>query len=147
MSPRIQNLIATVTVFLLIVLLGCASFQDALTPCYISPAVLNYADANGTTILPWTTLFDAKLVMAKMDFRHSWNQLSDRMQYEYLKGITRFHIAGAEELKASVFDPTGPLALLIPTSLAATAGALLFSKPTDKKKIKELEIKNNKKHA
>lgn len=143
MSPKIQNLIATVSVLLLIVLLGCASFQDALTPCYVSQAVLRYADSNSTSILPWSTLFDAKRITAKMDYVHSWNQISDRMKYEYLSGIHRFHIAGAEELKTSLFDPTGPLALLIPTSLAATAGALLFSKPSDKKKIKDLEIKNN----
>ena len=69
------------------------------------------------------------------------------MRYNYEKGITQFHIAGAEELKAALFSPTGPLALIIPTGLAATAGALLFSKPTDKKKIKELEIKNNKNNS
>lgn len=143
MSSKTQNLVATVSILLLLVLLGCASFQDALTPCYISPAVLKYADANGTSILPWTTLFDAKRITTKMDFVHSLRQMSDRMRYTYLKGIQQFHIAGAEELKVSLFDPTGPLALIIPTGLAATAGALLFSKPTDKKKIKELEIKNN----
>lgn len=147
MTTKTQNLIVTVSVLLLIVLLGCASFQDALTPCWISPAAIDYADANATSILPWTTLFDAKRISAKMNFVHSWNQIADRMEYEYLSGIHRFHIAGAEELKTSLFDPTGPLALLIPTSLAATAGALLFSKPSDKKKIKELEIQNNQKNT
>jgi len=147
MAKKIQTLAATVSIVLLVILLGCASFQDALTPCYVSPAVIKYADANETSILPWSTLFDAKRITAKMNFVHAWNQIADRMEYEYLSGIHQFHIAGAEELKTSLFDPTGPLALLIPTSLAATAGALLFSKPTDKKKIKELEIKNNKRLA
>ncbi|MBA7654812.1 hypothetical protein ES703_62705 [subsurface metagenome] len=139
MSSKTQNFIATVSILCLLIVLGCASFQDALTPCYVSPAVIDYADANGTSILPWTTLFDAKRIGAKMDYVHSWNQLSDKMKYEYLSGIHRFHIAGADELKTSLFSPTGPLALIVPTGLAATAGALLFSKPTDKKKIKELE--------
>ncbi len=143
MSSKTQNLIATCSIFLLIVILGCASFQDVITPCYISPAVIKYADTNSTSILPWTTLFDAKRVAAKMDFVHAWNQASDRMNYAYLNGISQFHIAGAEELKASLFSPTGPLALIIPTGLAATAGALLFSKPSDKKKIKELETQNS----
>ncbi|MBA7655561.1 hypothetical protein ES703_63467 [subsurface metagenome] len=143
MSTKTQNLIATLSIVLLIVLLGCASLQDVVTPCWISQDVLNYADANGTSVLPWTTLFDAKRVAAKMDFAHSLRQMSDRMKYTYLKGISQFHIAGAEELKVSLFSPTGPLALIVPTGLAATAGALLFSKPTDKKKIKELEIQNN----
>ncbi|MBA7589500.1 hypothetical protein ES708_31585 [subsurface metagenome] len=137
MSPKTQNFIATITIILLIVLLGCASLQDVITPCYISPAAIKYADANETSILPWTTLFDAKRISAKMNFVYLWRQLSNRMKYEYLNGITEFHIGAAEELKVSMFDPTGPLALLIPTSLAATAGALLFSKPSDKKKIKD----------
>lgn len=143
MSTKTQNLIATLSILLLVILLGCASFQDALTPCWISPSNLNYADANGTSIFPWTTLFDAKRISARMDYVHSWNQLTDRMRYTYEKGLSQFHIAGAEEIKASLFSPTGPLALIVPTGLAATAGALLFSKPSDKKKIKDLEIKNN----
>lgn len=140
MNAKTQTLISTFSILLLIVILGCASFQDVITPCYISPAVIDYADANGTSILPWTTLFDARRIAAKMDFVHSLRQMSDRIRYTYLKGISQFHIAGAEELKTSLFSPTGPLALIVPTGLAATAGALLFSKPTDKKKIKELEI-------
>lgn len=145
MSTKTQNLIATSSIFCLIVILGCASFQDVITPCFISPAAMEYADANATSILPWTTLFDARRIARKMDYVHSWNQLKDRIKYDFLRGTTQFHINAAEELQTTLFSPTGPLALLIPTSLAATAGALLFSKPTDKKKIKALEDKKNQK--
>jgi len=145
MAKQIQNFIATVSIILLVILLGCSALQDPLTPCYISPAVLKYADANGTSLLPWTTLFDAKRVTAKLSYVHSWSQISDQMEYEYLLGIQRFHNAGAEELKATLFSPTGPIGFLLPASLAGTAGALLISKPSDKKKIKDLETKNNKK--
>ncbi|GAI50520.1 unnamed protein product, partial [marine sediment metagenome] len=49
MSSKTQNLIATASILLLIVLLGCASLQDVVTPCWISPAVIDYADTNGTS--------------------------------------------------------------------------------------------------
>lgn len=143
MSAKTQNLIATLTIFLLIVILGCASFQAALTPCYVSPAAAAWAQTKTTSIFPWTTLFDAQRVEMKLDYVYTMKQIVDTLDYEYHKGMTRFHKAAGEELRSTLFDPTGPLALLIPTSLAATAGALLFSKPTDKKKIKELEIQNN----
>ncbi len=139
MSTRTQSLIVTLSIFFLLIVLGCASFQAVLTPSYVSPAAAEYAKTKTTSIFPWTTLFDGRRVSMKMDYVHTLNQITDTLEYEYLKGITRFHIAAGEELRATLFDPTGPLALLIPTSLAATAGALLFSKPTDKKKIKELE--------
>lgn len=143
MSTKTQNLIATLSVFCLIVVLGCASFQDVLTPCRVSPAAARYADTNETSILPWTTLFDAKRILMKLDYVHTKTQLTDTLEYEYHKGITRFHEAAGEELKATLFEPTGPIGLLVTSALGGTAGALLLSKPTDKKKIKELEIKNN----
>lgn len=147
MSTKIQNLLAAISIFLLIVILGCASFQDALTPCYISPAALEYAKTGGSTILPWSTLFDAKRVSMKMDYVHTLAQISDNLEYEYLRGISRFHISAGEELKATLFDPAGPVGLLVTTSLGVTAGGLLLSKPTDRKKIKELEAKNNSKNT
>lgn len=143
MSSKTQNIIATGSVFCLMIILGCASFQEALTPCYIPPAAVKYADANETSILPWTTLFDAKRVGMKMDFVHALYQITDRMKYEYLRGIMRFHIAAAEELKTTLFSPTGAVGLLITSALGGTAGALLLSKPADKKKIKRLEKTNN----
>lgn len=145
MSTKTQNLIATSSIFCLMVILGCASFQDVITPCWVSPAATKYADANATSILPWTTLFDARRIARKMDFVHSWNQLKDRMKYDFLRGITRFHINAAEELQATLFSPTGPIGLLVTTSLGATAGTLLLSKPSDKKKIKALEDEKNQK--
>ena len=75
----------------------------------------------------------------KIDFEHSLKQVSDKLKYDYLKGGMRFYIGAGEETKAALFSPTGPIGMLLPTSLAGTAAALLVSKPSDKKKIKELE--------
>ncbi|MBA7611621.1 hypothetical protein ES703_18849 [subsurface metagenome] len=139
MSTKTQNLIVTLSIFLLLVVLGCASFQAALTPCYVSPAAAKWANTKTTSLFPWTTLFDAQRVEMKLDYVYTMKQITDTLDYEYHKGITRFHKAAGEELRAALFDPTGPLGMLIPASLSGTACALLFSKPSDKKKIKELE--------
>lgn len=147
MSSKTQNLIATVSIFLLIVILGCASFQSALVPCWISPAAIKYANTKPNVIFPWTTLFDAHRISAKMDYVHTVNQIKDTLEYEYLRGITRFHIAAGEELRAALFDPTGPIGLFVTTTLGASAGALLLSKPSDRKKIKQLEAEKNSKEG
>ena len=137
-----KKLIIWLCILGLTVVLGCASFQDALIPCYISPAVLDYADAEPTSILPFTTLFDARRVAFKMDFIHTLNQTTDRLRYEYLVGVNTFHVAAAEKFQAALFSPQGLIGLLLPTVMGGTLGALLISKPDDKKKIMELENGN-----
>lgn len=139
---KIKKLTVWLCILGLTVMLGCASFQDAITPCYIEPATLKYADANATTFLPFTTLFDAERVDRKMDFVHQWNQTKDNMQYGFLKGLNAFHIGAAEEFQTALFSPEGPIGLMLPTVMGGTLGALLISKPDDKKKIVELEKKN-----
>ncbi len=62
-------------------------------------------------------------------------------------GITRFHKAAGEELRAALFDPTGPIGLFVTTTLGVSAGGLLLSKPTDRKRIKQLEAEKNSNNA
>jgi len=138
-----KKVIIWVCILGLTIILGCSSFQDAVTPCYISPAALEYADVEPTTFLPFTTLFDARRVDFRVDFVHTVNQTTDRLKYEFLKGLSAFHISGAEQLQATVFSPSGPIGLLLPTLMGGTLGALLISKPDDKKKIVDLETKIN----
>ena len=134
MSAKLQTIIVAVSIFGLAAFFGCASFQDVVTPCYIPPASLNYADVEPTTFLPFTTLFDAKRVAAKMSFVHTTVQVIDNMKYSYLKGINNFHMAAAEELQTAVFSPDGPIGLLMPTLLGGSLGALLIKRPKDKTK-------------
>lgn len=139
---KLKKLIIWICILGLVTILGCASFQDAITPCYISPEALEYANEKPTSILPITTLLDAKRVSMKMDYVHSLNQLSDTMYYEFLREVNSFHMGASKKFQAAVFSPIGPIGLLVPTITAGTLGALLISKPDDKKKIKELEEKN-----
>lgn len=138
MSNKLQTVIVAVSIFGLAVFIGCSSVQDGITPCYISPAALDYADTNGTTFMPFTTLWDAKRIDAKMEFVHLSNQVQDKMLYGYLKGVNSFHIEASKEFQAAIFSPTGPIGLLFPTLLGGSLGALLIKRPKDKTK-KEYE--------
>ena len=139
MSSKIQVFVVSLIVFGLAVFLGCASIQDAITPCYISPTSLKYARAEPTTFLPFTTLWDAKRVNAKMDYIHLSNQTVDELQYKFLKGLGIVHMAAAQEFQSTIFSPTGPIGLLFPALAGGSLGTFLLSKPSDKKKIAELE--------
>jgi len=138
MNGKLKTAIIAVCIFGLAVILGCASFMDAITPCYIPPKAAEYADANVPIMLPYTTVFDARIVDKKMDYMHFINSMTEDAKYEYLKGMTAFHIQASEEFQQAVFSPEGPLGLLLPTLFGGTLGALLIKRPGDKSK-KELE--------
>lgn len=146
MSKKLQVLIGSVLILGLAVLFGCASVQDVVTPCWIPPGAAEYADANTTSILPYTTLFDAKRVQAKMNYVHTVNQVKDKLEYEYYTGIQTFHMGAAKEFQAAIFSPTGPIGLLFPTIMAGSFGALFIKRPGDKSK-KEVELEENNKKA
>ena len=118
--------------FGLAALFGCATVQDVITPCYIPKASVKYANSEATSFLPFTTLFDSKRIQAKMDYVHAVNQVSDKMEYEFLKGLNTFHAEAAEQLQAAMFSPEGPIGLLLPTIFGGTLGALLIKRPGDK---------------
>lgn len=141
---KLKKIITWLCVFGLTFILGCSAFMDAVTPCYIPPASLDYINETDPTIfLPWTTLFDAKQIDMKVDFVHIFNQTTDKLNYGFVKGLNTFHIGAAEQLQATLFSPEGPIGLLLPTLMGGTLGALLISKPGDKKKIVELENGKN----
>lgn len=144
---KLQKLIVFLCVVVLVVILGCVSFQDAITPCYIPPDLIAYAgmESQIPLLLPFTTLFDLEVVLLKMDFVYTMEIAKTEMEYKYLRGIGAFHRAGGQELKAKLFSPTGVISTLIPSLAAGTLGTMLLSKPKDKKKIKELEDKINNK--
>ncbi len=127
MKTKMQKLVVWVSILMLTVMLGCASFQDALTPCYIPPETLIAADTKATTIMPFTTLFDARRVDFKLDYTYTLAT----MKYKYLKGLGEFHMAGAEEFQTMLFSPEGPVGLLLPTIFGGTLGALLIKRPQD----------------
>ena len=130
---KFKKLIIWLCVLGLTVILGCASFQDALTPCYIPEEVIESTGVS-LPIIPWMpfiSLFDARYVKTKMHY-----------QYLLYNNLMTTSIGASEAFQQKLFSPTGPIGLMFPTLMGGTLGALLISKPDDKKKIVELEKKN-----
>jgi hypothetical protein len=131
---------------MLIAFIGCASMQDAVVPCWIDPAVGEYTEESMTSFLPYTTLWDAKRLKRHMDYKYRINQemfLRDRkddiMLYGFIDDSIAIGMADAMEFKEAVFSPSSPIGALLPTLLGGTLGAVLISKPGDKKKIDALK--------
>ncbi len=131
---KFQKIITGLCVIGLTVILGCSSFQDAVTPCYIPEEVIKSTGTNLPLIsgMPYTSLFDARHVKTKLYY-----------QYLLHNNLMTTSIQASEMFQQKIFSPSGPLALLLPTGLGLTLGTLLLSKPEDKKKIVELEKKIN----
>lgn len=144
MTKKAKTLRAAIVGFvglLLIALIGCASMQDIATPCWIDEAAGVYADEPLTSLLPWTTVYDAERIARKIVFVHSFTQIEfDRlkadevMNVDFILGNHNRHVADARELQTIVFDPTGPIGILLPTLLGGTLGALVIPRPGDEKK-------------
>lgn len=135
---RRQKLLTVLMIAGLAIMFGCSAIQDVITPTYVNEKAAAWADTTPKLLMPYTTLFDAKRVGAAIDYKIT----IEKFKGGYYKGMTNLSILAGEEIKATVFSPDGPIGLLLPTLFGGTLGAMLISKPDDKKKIKELEIKN-----
>lgn len=135
---KIKKLVIWLCILGLTVILGCASFKDAVIPCYIPEEIIESVDVNLPLIswMPYTSLFDARYVKTKMYF-----------QYLLYNNLMTTSIQASEAFQQKLFSPSGPIGLLLPAGLGLTLGSLLISKPDDKKKIHELEIKNGNKNT
>jgi len=131
-----QKLLLGMLVLLLVGFLGCAAFQNAVTPTYVPPGCIEYS---GADVPRWpglyTTINDGKYVLARMNYIR---QLDDA-EFQFLTNDLTTNLARAEELRDAAFDPNGALGLLIPTLSAFGLGSLLVSKPGDRKEIEKLK--------
>ena len=127
LSKILQTTVITLAALILVVLMGCSMVLDAITPCYIPPQLGEFVDEPMTSFVPYTTVFDAERMLRKMN---------------YFAGGLKISVAGSRELQQNVFNPTGPLGLLMVGGPALALGALGISKPKDKKTIEGLKNGN-----
>lgn len=131
---------------LLIGFLGCAAFQDAVTPCWIDEGVGEYTGEPLKSIMPYTTLADEARLRIMMNYTHDTNQIHLVRQSEddvrwvgLLRDVQIGHRRRAESLKETIFDPEGGVGVLVATLLGGTVGATLIPRKRDTVRIKELE--------
>jgi len=130
MKKLLQTTVIILAGIIALVFIGCTTVQDAITPCYIPPELGKFVDEPMTSFVPYTTVFDAERILRKM---------------QYLASGLRISIIGAREFQRNVFNPTGPLGLLLVGGPMCALGAYGISKPKDKKEIEEL--RNGKKNG
>ena len=137
---RKQKALFVLMVMGLAVMFGCSALQDVIIPAIVNQEAAEWANTTPKSFMPYTTLWDAKRVGAAIDFKLT----IERIRGGYYKGITNLSILAGEELKITLFSPEGPVGLLLPTLFGGVLGGMLFSKPGDKKQIKDLEVANAK---
>lgn len=130
--PKKFKFLAAFLAILLVTILGCATIQDVIVPCYIPERALRYTGSKGTSFLPYTSLWDAERIDRLVDFTHRKKRLQDDLEHGFIKGLNVFHIGSAKQLRTSIFSPQGLVGSLVPTLLGGGLGALLIKRPGDK---------------
>ena len=142
-----QKILTVVSAVVLVTVLGCSAWMDGLTPAYIDPVAIDYAETT-PTVLPipgYTSLWDAKRIQGELDFQHFVKQVDiartledDAARYKHLQRAMQINIASAEELRDTLFSSTGPVSILA-AGLGLGLGAYLIPRPSDRRRIAELE--------
>lgn len=131
---RIHKIIVALVSGLLIIFIGSSCVQDIVTPAYVDKNAAEWANVPTKMLMPYTTLWDAKRVLAAIDFRFA----TEKIKAGYYGSVMSVSIAAGEEFKNFAFSPTGPVGLLTTTVGGGALGAFLIKRPGDKSK-KELE--------
>ena len=124
-----------------IILVGCATIPDLLIPCWVEPQAIEYADYNNKGLLPYTSIYDARQILKAVSYTHLLNQRElvrdledDKLSHDYLYEAQSLHVARSEEWKAAIFDPAGPIGILL--SGGVMGSLMLFTdKPGTRKRL------------
>lgn len=148
MKKLAKAVVLALAVVVILVLLGCAAMQEAVTPCHIDSRMGAYTGEPMTSYMPYTTIADAKRLKEFMAYKSETRQIDfmrlseDDIRYvDLMQKVQRGHLRRAAALKDTLFSPTGPGSILLGMIPALGIGAFAISKPGDKKQIKELEKK------
>jgi hypothetical protein len=131
----------TFLVLVELALIGCATVSELIMPAYVEPAAIAYSDYNSPKLLPYTSIYDARQVLKAVSFAHLLNQRElvrdiedDKLKHDYLFEAQSLHVARAEEWSAAVFDPAGPIGILL--SGGVMGSLMLFTdKPGTRKRL------------
>ncbi len=136
----LRTLTAAICLTLFVALMvGCA-MQDYLVPCYIDKQVGEYADAEMTSLLPFTTIADAKRLGREMNYvsvekREALLQEieKDGRRHANLTEGHQLNLIDANALRKTLFSPTGAVSALAGL-VGLGAGTFLLKRPGDLRK-------------
>lgn len=136
-----QKLLTFIVAAILLLSIGSSCVQDVIIPAYIDKDAAAWAGVPTKLFLPYTTLWDVKRLGLAIDYKI----LMEKIKGGYYKNITNISILAGEEIKQVVFNPAGPMGLIVSGLGFGTLGAVLVKRPGDKsKKEVELEKANGK---
>lgn len=147
---KMKKVMKTLALILIVVIelawFGCATVQDVVTPAWIDPVAAEYADVNIPSVMPYTSLYDAKAVLRGMNFKHTMNQLmaarameDDDLLFKHIKDEHILHIKEGQEFQQEVFSPTGPIGIALASLGFGTLGTIAGGRLIPRKREKELE--------
>jgi hypothetical protein len=120
-------------------MVGCA-MQDYLVPCYVDERVGEYTDANMTSLLPFTTIADAKRLGKELNFvgvekREAFLEAvkKDSRLKAFLANSVSDNLIPAEALRETLFGPTGVFGAAT-GMLGLGAGWMFLKRPGDLRK-------------
>lgn len=136
----LRTLSAALCLVLFVALMvGCA-MQDYLVPCYVDERVGEYTDTNMTSLLPITTIADAKRLGKELNFvsvekREVLLQEieKDSRLHTFLADSLKGQLIIADALRETLFAPTGVFGALTGL-LGLGAGAMFIKRPGDLRK-------------
>jgi len=144
-----QKLFAGFLVLFLIVFIGVGCIQDAIVPCEIDQDAIEYTGEAPTMYAPWTTIHDGNRIKRKMEYIHLTKQETakrlsedDTMFYDYINNNMTINLDNAQQIKDAVFDPTGPLAMMLPALMGMGLGRYMKS---PREQALEKEVNGNSK--
>lgn len=145
-----KGLVTLVCIVGLVIMFGCATFQELGTLCHIDGVAIKYAGLEATSYLPWTTLWDAQRIRKGILYNHKLTQMiyqraqeDDNIEVAYIIESLDTSIMSAEEFKNAVFDPAGPIGLALPMIFGGTLGALFIPRKRERDLEKQLNGKTN----
>jgi len=121
-----QKLFAGFLVLFLIVFISASCVQDVLTPAYLDPDVMAINGGYEQVNPFYTSLFDAIRLQ---------RQVTNKFKYSV--DALNYSINNSMELKETVFDPSGPLALMLP-GLACLGLGRYIKSPREKELEKQV---------
>ena len=111
-----QKTFAGFLVLFLVVFIGAGCIQQVLTPAYLDPDVIAINGGYEQVNPFYTSLFDAIRLQ---------RQVTNKFKYSI--DALNYSINNAMELKETVFDPTGPLAMMFPALMGLGLGRYMKS--------------------
>lgn len=135
-----KTLSAIVCLTLFTIIMGACALQDSVTPCFIDERVGEYTGAGMTTLVPYTTIADAKRLGKEMNFVsvEKREALLEEVKknsrlHAFLADALSSNLIDANSLRETLFGPTG-VASALTGLLGLSAGAMFIKRPGDLRK-------------